>query len=148
MKINAIQNHWIFVIGAHKEGDFSLLHLFGVVSGRFQPFSACYCLFRIVPLFTSDDTKCFDLQIYYKPTSTKECKCHYKARRFFWITERGKWYSKVGQALTKRGNFITKWGNNYKLVQCRRQRKKTGEIDFGYILLHSPIICLATDTLL
>ena len=49
---------------AHKEGSFSLFHLFGVLSGTFQPFPACHGLFRVVSLFTSDDvTECFDLQI-------------------------------------------------------------------------------------
>ena len=43
--------------------------------------------------------------------------------------------------------FTTKWGNNYKVVQYRRQMKETKEIDFGNLLLHSPLICLATDTL-
>ena len=43
--------------------------------------------------------------------------------------------------------FTTKWGNNYKVVQYRRQIKETKEIDFGNLLLHSPLICLATDTL-
>ena len=43
--------------------------------------------------------------------------------------------------------FTTKWGNNYKVVQYRRQMKETKEIDFGSLLLHSPLISLATDTL-
>ena len=43
--------------------------------------------------------------------------------------------------------FTTKWGNNYKVVQYRRQIKETREIDFGNLLLHSPLICLTTDTL-
>ena len=43
--------------------------------------------------------------------------------------------------------FTTKWSNNYKVVQYRRQMKETKEIDFGNLLLHSPLICLATDTL-
>ena len=69
---------------ARKEGAFSLFHLSGVVSGTFQPFPACYGLFWVIPLFTSDDvTECFNLQIYYKSASTKECKYHYKADSFF-----------------------------------------------------------------
>ena len=49
---------------AHQEGGFSLLYLFGVVSGLFQPLLASYGLLRVVLFFTSNDvTKCFDLQI-------------------------------------------------------------------------------------
>ena len=45
----------------------------------------------VAPLFTSYDvTECFDLQIYFKSTSTKECKCHYKTGQLFWIIKRGK----------------------------------------------------------
>ena len=52
------------------------------------------------------------------------------------------------QFLSKSGaTFITKWANNYKVVQGTNQMKETGEIDFGNLLLHSPLICLATDTL-
>ena len=54
---------------AHQKGALSLLHLFGVVSGKFQPVLASYGLFRVVPFFTSNDaTECFDLQIYYEST--------------------------------------------------------------------------------
>ena len=65
----------------HQEGGFSLLHLFGVVSGTFQPL--CHGLFRVIPFFTSNDvTKRFDLQIYYESTScTKDCKRHVKVRQ-------------------------------------------------------------------
>ena len=129
--------------------------MFGVFSSTFQPFPACYCLFRVVPLFTSDNvTKCFDLQIYYSTTiltilstSTKEWKCHYKVGQLFWITKQGKWYYKVGQVIPSGTIFITKWGNNHKVGQYRRQMKKTREIDSGNLLLHSPLIFLATVTL-
>ena len=54
---------------AHQEGGFSLLYLFGVVSGLFQLLLASYGLLRVVLFFTSNDvTKCFDLQIYYEST--------------------------------------------------------------------------------
>ena len=43
--------------------------------------------------------------------------------------------------------FITKWGNFYKILSYKRQMKETGEIDFSNLLLYSPLICLATDTL-
>ena len=50
---------------AHQDGGFSLFHFFGVVSGTFQPLLPSYGLFRVVPLFASNDvTECFDLQIY------------------------------------------------------------------------------------
>ena len=48
-KINAMQNHWM------PSMSFSLFELFGVVSGPLQLFPAFYGMFRIVPLFTSDD---------------------------------------------------------------------------------------------
>ena len=41
-------------------------------------------LLLVVPVFTSDEvTEFFDLQIYYKSTSTKECKCCHKQDSFF-----------------------------------------------------------------
>ena len=43
--------------------------------------------------------------------------------------------------------FTTKCGNNYKVVEYRRQMKETKAIDFGNLLLYSPLICLVTDTL-
>ena len=61
-----------------------MFHLIGVVSGLFWPFQTYCGLLLVVPLFTSDEVaKCFDLQIYYKSISTKECKCYYKRERFF-----------------------------------------------------------------
>ena len=46
---------------AHQEGDFSLFHLFGVVSGTLQPLLASYGLFCVVPFFTNNDvTEYFD----------------------------------------------------------------------------------------
>ena len=46
---------------AHQEGDFSLFHLFGVVSGMLQPLLASYGLFCVVPFFTNNDvTEYFD----------------------------------------------------------------------------------------
>ena len=61
---------------ANQEGGFSLFHLFGIVSGTFQAFLACYGLFRVFPFFASKDvTECFDQQIYYKSTS---CRFYYK----------------------------------------------------------------------
>ena len=63
------------------------------------------------------------------------------------IAKQGRYYQ-VEQFLSKSGaTFITKWANNYKVVQGTNQMKETGEIDFGNLLLHSPLICLATDTL-
>ena len=59
-------------------------HLFGVASGTFYPVQTCYGLLLVVPLFTREEvTKCLDLQIYYKSTSTNECKSYYKRDSFF-----------------------------------------------------------------
>ena len=80
------------------------------------------------------------LQIYFRSISTKERKYHYKVRHPFWITKRGK------VVLFHIGaTFITNWDNNYKVMQCRRQIKETGKIDFGNLLLHSTLICQVTD---
>ena len=52
----------INVIGCPPEGDFSLLHLSGIVSGTFQPLLASYDLFRVIPFFTSNNvTECFTM---------------------------------------------------------------------------------------
>ena len=59
-------------LAPHQEGGFSLSHLFGIVSGALQPLLACYGLFYVVPLFTSNDvTEFFYLQICYKSTSCR-----------------------------------------------------------------------------
>ena len=42
---------------------------------------------------------------------------------------------------------MTRRGNNYKVVHRGRQTEETGEINFCNLLPHSPLICLATDTL-
>ena len=80
------------------------------------------------------------LQIYFRSISTKERKYHYKVRHPFWITKRGK------VVLFHIGaTFITNWDNNYKVMQCRREMKETGEIDFGNVLLYSTLIYQVTD---
>ena len=59
---------------AHQEGGFSLFHLFGVVSGTFQPLLPCYDLFHAVSFFKGNGvTECFELQIYYESTSCRFC---------------------------------------------------------------------------
>ena len=78
-----------------------MFHLFGVFSGTSQ---ACYGLLLVVPLFTKDKVKeCFDLQIYRKLTSTKECKCYYKRDSFFELQ-----IGASGITLESRPIFITK----------------------------------------
>ena len=39
----------------YKEEDFPLFNLIGVAYGTFQTFLACYGLFPVLPLFTSDE---------------------------------------------------------------------------------------------
>ena len=69
---------------AYKKERFPLFHLIGVASGKFQTFPACYDLFPVVPLFTSDEvTEYFDLRFYYKSTPKNECKSLYKAGQLF-----------------------------------------------------------------
>ena len=87
----------------------------------------------------STSYECFEFQIYFRSTSSKERKCH-KVRHLFWITKRGKVV-----LLYIGGTFITNWDNNYKVMQCRQQMKEKGEIDFGNLLLYSTLICQVTD---
>ena len=122
-------------LATHKVVGFTMFHLFRVVSGTFRSLLACYGLFRMVPLSTSNDvTECFDLRIYHKSTSldfiTKYCKCNYKVEQL-----------KVGQVLQSGATFITKQGNYYKVVQYRKQmREREGNRLWQ-------LICLETDTL-
>ena len=77
-KINATKTtEWLSMsLITHQGGEFSLFHLFGVVSGTFQPVLACYGLFHVVLFFTSNDvTECFYLQIYYESIS---CRLYHK----------------------------------------------------------------------
>ena len=131
----------------NRKKGFSLFHLFGVGPGSFQRVLACYGLFLVVSLFTSDNiTECFDLQIYYKSTS---CRFYYTGRQALYMTALK--YHKVGQvllqivaaflyykvgqvvlqsdcyykeekALQSRETFITKWGrccnNAGQLLLC------------------------------
>ena len=94
IKINAIQNQWISsnVIGHPQGRRIFLLYLFVVVSSLSIYFKlAYYSLLLVAPFFTSFDvTEGFDLQIYFKWTSTKEYKCHYNTGQLFWITKWGK----------------------------------------------------------
>ena len=53
---------------ALQEGRFSLLHLFGVVSGTFQPWVSSSYLWLVLHRYKQDVTECFDLQIYYEST--------------------------------------------------------------------------------
>ena len=73
----------------HKKGGFSLFRLlFGVILGSFQPILACYDLFHVVALFTSDNViEYLDLQIYYQSTSCR-------------------FYCKVGQTLIQGGTAL------------------------------------------
>ena len=52
-----------------------------------------------------------------------------------------------GKSILLQNRNFYKWDNNHKVVQYRRQMKGTGEIDFGNLLYHSTLICVATDTL-
>ena len=118
---------------AYKEG-FSLFHLIGVASGTFQTFLACYGLFPVVPLFTSDEiTNILTCNFTINQLLKRSVRVFIKQDSFF--------------ELQSRAIFTTKWGNNYNVVHYKRQMKETKEIDFGSLMLHSPLICLATDSL-
>ena len=164
MKINAIQNHWIsandiIVIRTHRSFPYYDYDVIGHPQRRrlsFVPLVwSCFwyapAFFQLAKLFPGRSKfytfHFFFSTFYCKSTSTKECKCYYKVGQLFRITKRGKWYYKVGLILPSGTIFVTKWGSNYKVMQYRRQMKETGEMDLGNGLLHSPIFCLATDTL-
>ena len=85
MKINPTQNQTsINVIARLQRRRFFIFSLDWSCSGTFQTFPACFGLFPVAPLFTSDEvTECFDLQFYNKSTSKKECKSLYKAGQLF-----------------------------------------------------------------
>ena len=122
---------------AHQEGDFSLFHLFGVVSDTFQPVLACYGLFCIVPSFHKQPchrmlwlANLLWINFIYI-LLPKDCKHHYKVGQL-----------KVGQMLQigtgiyKEGKFVG-FGNLLlyslnnlplgileKLKFCYNQKKK------------------------
>ena len=102
----------------HKERDFSLFHLvIGVASGTFQPFAACYGLFRVVPLVTTDEvTDCFDLEIYYKSTS---CIFYYKVGQALLKSGTALMYCKVGEVLFQSGVAILHYQSGQVVLQSR-----------------------------
>ena len=90
----------------HQEGIFFLLDFFGVVFGLFQPFLACFGLFRVVPFLTSktpeSDFICkFNMNQLDVDFITEDCKRHYKMGQL-----------KVGYVLQIGTTFIQKWDNN------------------------------------
>ena len=67
-ELHTIKSHELSLsvsLSAHKRGDFSLFHLFGVTFGLFQvvlgfpssaqPALTCYNLFQVAPFVTNDD---------------------------------------------------------------------------------------------
>ena len=118
---------------AYKEG-FSLFHLNGValaLSRLFQLAMACSQSFHCLQATKSQNilTCNFTKNQFLK----RSVRVFIKQDSFF--------------ELQSRAIFTTKWGNNYNVVHYRRQMKETKEIDFGSLMLHSPLICLATDSL-
>ena len=68
---------------ASTEAGFSLFHLFGVVSGLFQPLIACYGLYWVVPLLRATTlqnllTCKFTINQLHVDFITTECKCCYE----------------------------------------------------------------------
>ena len=99
----------INVIGRPPRKELSLFHLFGVVSGMFQPFLACYGLllsFHFSQATTSQNvlTCKFTIKKLHVDFITKDSKRHYKVRQL-----------KIRQVL-KTGTGITKWDNFYLKV--------------------------------
>ena len=118
---------------AYKEG-FSLFHLNGVALARsriFQLAMACSQSFHCLQAMKSQNILTCNFTT--NQLLKRSVRVFIKQDSFF--------------ELQRGAIFTTKWGNNYKVVQYRRQMKETKEIDFGNLLLHSPLICLATDTL-
>ena len=111
---------------SQKEGWFGFLHFFGVVSCSFQPFLACWSLFRVVWLFKSDGFKKmfwlrnllwikFMLEFISKWSSFDVLKNGASV-----ITKRDSFfYLKVWQAVLQRKTGITKWSRSYKVGQLQ-----------------------------
>ena len=120
---------------AYKEEGFSFFQLIGVASSMFQTFQlamACPQSFHFLQA-----TKSLNILACNFTTNQllkRSVRVFIKQESFF--------------ELQSGAIFTTKWGNNYKVLHQRRQMKETNEIDFGNLLFHSPLICLAIDTLL
>ena len=105
---------------SHKEGGFFLILMPSeVVSGPFQTTLASYSLFRVVPLFRSNDvTECFDLNFYFKETSCRfllqsgAALMHILQSRTIIIAKRDSLF-----VLQSRRSGITEQGTYYKLEQ-------------------------------
>ena len=118
----------------YKEEGFSLFHLIGAASGTFQTFPAWYA--------------CSDSLHFLQATKSQNIlTCNFTVNQLLKRSVRVFIKQDSFFELQSGAIFATKWGNNYKVMQYRKQIKETKEIDFGNLLLHSPLICLATDTL-
>ena len=81
---------------AHQERGFSMFHLFGVVSGTFQPLLACLALFHFLEAAASQNVLACKIAMnqLHVDFITKDCKRYYKVEQL-----------KVG---------ITNWNRYYK----------------------------------
>ena len=118
----------------YKEEGFSFFHLIRVALARsrlFQLAMACSQSFHCLQATKSQNILTCNFTI--NQLLKRSVRVFIKQESFF--------------ELQSGAIFTTKWGNNYKVVQYRRQMKETKEIYFGNLLLYSPLICLATDSL-
>ena len=119
----------------YKEEGSSLFHLIGVAlahSRLFQLAMACSKSFHCLQATKSQNI----------------LTCNFTINQFLQRSVRV--FIKQGSffELQRGAIFTTKWGNNCKVAQYRRQMNETKEIDFCNLLRHSPLICLATISLL
>ena len=121
------------------------LELFLACSSLFKLAVACYWLLHFLQATASQNVLTYKFTL--NQLLRRSASVIIKQDSFFELQSETQRYYKVGQVLESRVIFVTKWGNNYNVVQYRRQMKETAEIDFGGLLLHSTLICLATDTL-
>ena len=112
---------------AYKEELFSFFHLIGVARSRlFQLAMACSQLFHCLQATKSQNILTCNFTI--NQLLKGSVRVFIKQYSFF--------------ELQSGAIFTTNSGNNYKAVHYRRQMKEKKEIDFGNLLLHSPLICL------
>ena len=121
------------------------LEFFLACSSLFKLAVACYWLLHFLQATASQNVLTYKFTL--NQLLRRSASVIIKQDSFFELQSETQRYYKVGQVLESRAIFVTKWGNNYNVVQYRRQMKETAEIDFGGLLLHSTLICLATDTL-
>ena len=97
----------------HKEGDFSLFHLFGIVSDTFLAIP-CYRLFHFLQVTTSQNVLSYKFTL--NQLLQGSASVIIKRDCLFELQSEAKWYYKVAQVQQIRAIFIIKWGNLFYKV--------------------------------